>query len=140
MKTLLLDTNTLNYILKGREQVLDRLDDAIRNGSSFLLGSVVHFELTRYLRLKGARRMMRVYERLVSPWRRCDLTFEDWTAAAALWAERSRADRSLSDLDLLLTVLARREQAVLVTSNTRHFEGFGLPLENWDGPDLSRPP
>lgn len=39
---LLLDTNTLNYILKDQPLVVERLDEAMEKGESFLLASVMH--------------------------------------------------------------------------------------------------
>jgi|SRR6185295_14406073 len=134
MRDLLLDTNTLNYILKERQPALDRLQRAKEEGSRFLLASVAHHELTRYLELKGAHRLKRLYQRMVEPWLRCDLTFEDWDSASLLWAELHRQGRSISDLDLLLAILARKHGAVLVTSNTQHFENTGLVLEDWTQP------
>ncbi|HKV11654.1 MAG TPA: PIN domain-containing protein [Thermoanaerobaculia bacterium] len=131
---LLLDTNTLNYILKGREAAVDQLGAAIRRDSTFLLGSMVHYELTRYLRLKGAHRLMRLYENLVVDWRRCNLAFEDWDEATRLWEERHRLGKSISDMDLLLATLARKENAIVVTSNTSHFEGLGVSLQDWMAP------
>lgn len=139
MTPLLLDTNTLNYILKDRPPVRQRLDEAIREGRTFLLASVVHYELTRYLDLKGAHRLLRLYEELTATWRPCFLSFEDWAGAARLWAELHRSGRSVSDFDLLVAVLARKSNAVLVTSNTRHFEGLDLPLEDWTAPPSSNP-
>lgn len=131
---LLLDTNILNYLLKGQQQVIDRMDAAVERGDLFLLSPVVHYELTRYLDLKGAHRLMRAYERLTASWRRCDFGFEDWSAAARLWAERHRTGRAVSDFDLLLATLSLQEGAVIVTANVKHFEGFGLTIEDWTAP------
>lgn len=128
---LLLDSNTISYILKDRLPVRERLDSAIRQGRTFLLPSVVHYEVTRYLDLKGARRLSQLYRELVDGWQTCDLTFDDWNEAARLWAERHRVGRSIADFDLLLAVLARKQEAILVTSNTRHFEDLGIILEDW---------
>lgn len=47
MSLLLLDTNTLSYILKNVPPVPTKLGDAVRQGESFLLASVAHYELTR---------------------------------------------------------------------------------------------
>ncbi|HEY2738470.1 MAG TPA: hypothetical protein VGK45_08700 [Thermoanaerobaculia bacterium] len=47
MSLLLLNTNTLNYILKNVPPVTAKLEDAVRQGKSFLLSSVAHYELTR---------------------------------------------------------------------------------------------
>jgi tRNA(fMet)-specific endonuclease VapC len=131
MSPLLLDTNTLSYILKNLTPVPARLDEALRQGKSFLLASVAHYELTRYLHLKGAHRLLRLYQQLTATWQRCEPSFEDWEEAARLWAERHRIGQGISDPDLLLAVLARKWSATLVTTNTRHFEGLGIPLEDW---------
>lgn len=132
--SLLLDTNTLSYALKGRQPVLDRLEKAAWEGRTFLLGSIVHYELLRYLKLKGSHRLLRLYDQLVSSWSRCGLDFEDWSEASSLWAERHRLGRPVSDFDLLLATLARKHGAVLVTSNVKHFKDFGLLLEDWSTP------
>jgi predicted nucleic acid-binding protein len=131
---LLPDTNTLNYLLRKRQPVIKRFQEATEKGAEFLLSSVAHHELIRYLDLKGASKVMQAYERLTASWRRCNLDFEDWDEAARLWAHRHRLGRSISDLDLLLATSARRENAVLVTSNVRHFVGLGVPLEDWMAP------
>jgi predicted nucleic acid-binding protein len=131
MKDLLLDTNTLNYILKRRQPVLDRLQEAREAGSRFLLAPIAHHELTRYLELKGSHGLMRLYRDLVEPWLRCDLVFDDWSSASRLWAEIHRSGRSISGFDLLLATLARKHRAVLVTSNMQHFKNLGLDLEDW---------
>ena len=131
---LLPDTNTLSYLLKGRQPVLERFEEAVGKGALFLLSPVVHYELTRYLKLKGAHRMLRAYEEITVSWQRSSLSFKDWEDAAQVWADRHRLGRSISDLDLFLAILARREGAVLVTSNVRHFEGLGIPLEDWTIP------
>jgi len=134
MRDLLLDTNTLNYILKERQPAVDRLRKARDEGSQFLLASPVHCELNRYLELKGAQRLIRLYRRLVDPWLRCNLSFEDWDSASRLWAEVHRGGRSISDFDLLLATLARKHGAILVTSNTPHFGALGIILEDWTQP------
>jgi len=131
---LLLDTNTLSYIIRGRQPVLDRFEESARQGNTFLLSSVAHYELQRYLNLKGSSRLMRRYESLVAHWQRCNLLFEDWNHAALLWAEHHRAGRSIADPDLLIAVLALKHDAVLVTSNTKHFEGLSLSLTDWSLP------
>ncbi|HEX7181798.1 MAG TPA: PIN domain-containing protein [Thermoanaerobaculia bacterium] len=131
MSPLLLDTNTLSYILKNVPPVPAKLDDAVRQGKSFLLASIAHYELTRYLHLKGANRLLRLYQQLTATWRQCEPSFEDWDEAAQLWAERHRSGQGISDPDLLLAVLARKWSATLVTTNTRHFTGLGIALEDW---------
>ena len=92
---LLPDTNTLNYLLKRLPPVVERFQEATEKKAEFLLSSVTHYELTRYLDLKGARKVMEAYERITGSWRRCDVDFEGWDEAARLWARRHRLGRAV---------------------------------------------
>ena len=128
------DTNTLNYLLKGRQHVVSRFEKAASEDATFLLSSIAHFELTRYLDLKEAHKLLRDYQKITASWPHINLEFRDWGEAARLWAHRHRNGQGISDLDLLLAALARRAEAILVTSNVRHFQGLGVELEDWMSP------
>jgi predicted nucleic acid-binding protein len=128
---LLLDTNTISYLLRKRTPTIDRYEAAVQSGSTFLLSPIVHYELVRYFALKGADRLARGYELMRSGWSRCHFGFAEWEAAGLLWAERHRAGNAMSDMDLLIAITARQEGAVIVTGNVRHFEGLGMPLQDW---------
>jgi len=128
---LLVDTNIITYILRDRAIVLSRFTEALKAGAVFISSEVVDYEIRRYLLLKGATRQMARYETLSSDWLPTSLTRNDWRAAANLWAEIHRTGRSIEDRDLLITISALKEQAILVTNNTRHFEGLGVPFVDW---------
>lgn len=127
----LIDSNIITYILRERELVLSRFAEALRVENVFVSSDVVDYEVRRYLVLKDARRQLARYEELSRDWLPVSLTRDDWRTAAKLWAELHRAGRSIEDRDLLIAVSALKEQAVLVTNNTRHFEGLGVPLADW---------
>ena len=81
--------------------------------------------------LKDAKRQLARYEALSRDWLPVSLTRDDWRTAAKLWAELHRAGRSIEDRDLLIAISALKENVVLVTNNTRHFEGLGVLLADW---------
>lgn len=128
---LLIDTNIITFVLRDRDSVLRRLTEALASGAAFVSSDVVDYEIRRYLVLKGAKRQLERYEALSRDWPVVSLTRQDWHAAAKLWAELHRAGRSIEDRDLLIAISALKEQATLVTNNTRHFEGLGVPLVDW---------
>jgi predicted nucleic acid-binding protein len=127
----LLDADTLNYVVKGIEPAKARFRQAVAAGASFILSLVVHHQVTRYLKLKGAARVQRFYEDLTSDWLRVGLDDADWDTASDLWERRHRAGRPIQDADLLIAVIALKTGATLVTNNSRHFEGLGVAVENW---------
>jgi tRNA(fMet)-specific endonuclease VapC len=129
--TFLPDADIVNYILKEIPPVPDRFREAASASSIFVLRPFVHYQITRYLKLKNSFRLLTAYGELVANWSWVDFAPTDWDLAADLWAERHRRGAPIQDADLLIAVTARRAGAVLVTNNTRHFEGMGLTLENW---------
>src|SRR4030095_8499710 len=111
---------------------LSRFTEALDTDNiSFVSSDVVDYEIRRYLVLKAAKRQLARYEAHALEWLPVSVTRDDWRTAAKLWAELHRAGRSIEDRDLLIAISALKEQAVLVTNNTRHFEGLGLPLADW---------
>jgi hypothetical protein len=64
----LLDADIVNYVLKGVEPVPQRFREALVDDAEFVLSPVVHYQLLRYLRLKGATRMEQRYLQLVASW------------------------------------------------------------------------
>jgi predicted nucleic acid-binding protein len=128
---LLLDTNIISFVLRERDSVLRRFTEALASDAAFVSSDVVDYEIRRYLVLKGAKRQLERYEALSRDWPAVSVTRQDWHAAAKLWAEIHRAGRSIDDRDLLIAVSALKAEATLVTNNTRHFEGLGVPLGDW---------
>jgi predicted nucleic acid-binding protein len=124
------DSDTLNYVIKGIQPAKDRILAATRGGAEFALSLVVHYEVTRYHLLRRTTRLSRLYQQLTADWQRVELTGSDWDKATDLWVMRHRAGRPIEDADLLIAVTALKAGAVLVTNNTRHYEGLGLAMEN----------
>jgi tRNA(fMet)-specific endonuclease VapC len=129
--TYVLDTDTVNYLVKGVPQVVAAFRAANEQGASFLLSGFVHYEVTRYHRLRGTPRITRVYQALVSDWPRLDLSGADWDTAADLWSARHASGQPIADSDLLIGLCALKNDAILVTNNTRHFQDLGISLANW---------
>lgn len=128
---LLLDSNTITYILRERAPVLSRYAEALNTDAVFISSDVVDYEVRRYLLLKGATRLLRQYNGISLDWATVSLDRSDWYTAAKLWAELHREGGSIEDRDLLIAVSALKARATLVTSNTRHFAHLEIPLLDW---------
>ena len=125
------DTNTINYAIKSDAIVQSYFARALASGATFALSSFVHYEVTRYLKLKGASRLARNYANLTAHWPRIEIMTTDWDDAADLWAAQHRVGQPIDDADLLIAISALKVGATVVTNNTRHFAMLGVPLENW---------
>lgn len=128
----LLDTSTLNYLFRNDARVRDHFEQTRADPkNTFVLSPMVDFEFRRYLVLKNAHRNLAQYEALVQGWLCPEFLQDDWRRAVNLWAERHRAGLPIDDADLLIAVTALKQNALLVTSNTRHFADLGLTLTDW---------
>ena len=125
------DTDTLNYLLKKREPAVTHLKNVTRRGAGMVLSAFVHFEVTRYLKLKGAAKLLREYRTMTADWDFAILAEDGWDLAADLWALRHSQGRPIEDADLLIAATARQVGAVLVTNNVSHYDLLGVTLENW---------
>src|SRR5438045_244371 len=107
----LLDADILNYLLKNMSPVTQRFREATRLGAGFVLSVTVHYQVSRYLKLKGASRVEQFYANLVANWLPVELNRQDWDTAADLWAQRHRAGKPIQDADLLIAVAALKAGA-----------------------------
>ena len=126
-----LDADIVNYLIKGVQSVRMRYQEAVSGGADFILCPIVHYQVSRFLKLKNATRLLGGYTSMVANWFPVLIDGQDWETAADIWAERHRIGKPIQDADLLIAVTALKAGATLVTNNTRHFEGPGLMLENW---------
>lgn len=128
---LLLDSNTVNYLLRSREPASTQFVRAVEEGHTFFSCDVVEYELRRYLLLKEATRQLQRYEALLQHWMPLSLNRDDWHRAAELWADLHRRGTSIEDRDLLIATAALKVEATLVTSNVRHFAPLNLAVVDW---------
>lgn len=131
MTTFLLDTNILSAILRKETTVEHRFRRAVADDDILLLSVVVHYEITRGLLKRDAKKQMVTFEYLANQLAWCDVIAEDWELAARLWAERFKSGRPLQDADLLIAAQAKRLGAILVTDNEKDFDDLGVKTENW---------
>lgn len=92
-----------------------------------LLSEVVDYELRRELLRISARRSLARLDELSRELRYLPVTTATWRSAANLWALLRRTGRVTApdaalDGDVLIIAQAIAEEAVVVTSNKRHFE------------------
>jgi tRNA(fMet)-specific endonuclease VapC len=127
----LLDTSTCSYALMGHPTVFARLDSLDRD--SWLISSLVLAELQFGLEKNQLRPRSR--ESLALFLKAAPIASFDSNAAreaAMVRAELEARGTPSGAVDQLIAGHARALGAILVTSNTKHFEGVhGLRVEDW---------
>ena len=129
----LLDSSAVSLLLRGHRnpEVVERYEREANAGTEFIVCPVVAYEVRRGLEWRGADRQSAQFDVLERAWLWDDLERGDWLLAAEMWAQRMAEGRPISDADLLIAAHAARLDAVVVTSNVRHFDGLGVTVEDW---------
>jgi predicted nucleic acid-binding protein len=127
----MLDSDSVNFLIRENQRLQRYFRQALADNERFVLSPIVHFEVTRYLDLKGAAKLRRRYDAITRDWEKAELVGYDWDSAAKLWAELHRKGQSVSAMDLLIAITVIKTGAKLVTNNVNHFNHIGVQLENW---------
>jgi tRNA(fMet)-specific endonuclease VapC len=136
MDAALLDTDTLNEVLKRRNpQVVQRAASYLSQHVKFAFSAMTRYEVLRGLKDKGALKQLARFETfcqqslIVPP----SVTILD--RAADLWVAARRGGHAGRDADLVIAATALETSHVLVTGNTPHFAWIpGLRIEDWRQP------
>jgi tRNA(fMet)-specific endonuclease VapC len=132
MARLVLDADTITYILQRRPTVVARLAAAVRENSEVYLCPVVYYQVRRGLLAKQAQRQLLEFEAFAQRLTWIDVPRPVWADAALLWARvRAHGRPHDDDGDLLIAAYARWLQATVVTNNVRDFAALDVTCVTW---------
>ena len=137
MRRVLLDTDTLSEILKGRNPIVTRQAQAYAaEHGTFTYSAVSVLEILFGLHHKGAKRQIKVAEASFDENEVVIPTLDDYKVAGRIRGNARRQGKQLTSDDCLIGAVAHRLALPVATGNTRHFEamnraGLKLQLENW---------
>jgi len=127
-----LDSNIISYLMRNNETVRARYYSAISDGNRCVIPLMVYYEVRRGLLANDAYKRMRSFENLCTDLGVETMTVIDMDTAAKIYADRKRRGVLIDDADLLTAAQSVTRGYVLVTNNTRHFEGIdGLKIDDW---------
>ncbi len=134
LKRYSLDSNAVSDILRGREDVLRRMRDAVRSGHEVAICSIVYYEVERGLKAAGSSRKLREFYRFYESFPHLYLDRESMAAidkSSDIYAVLHKG-RQIEDNDIYIAAIAMMNRCVLVTDNAKHFSRIdGLRTENW---------
>lgn len=130
--TYFLDTNVIIDLLNGNANVLKNFKSTFKK-ATVQIPDITYYEVLRGFYWKDPKVQLSNFEIFT---RTCGIKYMDLQTlriAANQWAMLQRNGIPINDDgDILIGALAIQHNAILVTSNTKHFERFdGIRLENW---------
>jgi tRNA(fMet)-specific endonuclease VapC len=135
---LCLDANVLVEVLRRRQPVLTRWQEAVGQGAPLVLSSLVLHELEAGADLSARPAIHRARLREVQAFAEIvEFDADDARIAGGVRARLQRSGRPIGPIDTLIAGHALARGWTVVTRNVRHFGRVeGLPLVDWTtGPE-----
>ena len=128
----LFDTNAVTDLMRVHANVVARV--RANRDHILCLCQPVDYEIQRGLLWKAATGQQHRYQNQIkSQFSWLPLTDDDWRQSAQFWAVTRSVGKQLSDVDLLVAALAKRLDAVIVSSD-EDFNALPVKRENWRDP------
>jgi tRNA(fMet)-specific endonuclease VapC len=129
----LLDSDTLSEIIKGREvATLRQAQEYLGRLGRFQFSIITRYEILRGLKAKGAIRQIREFDELCQGSIVLPLSDEIVVRAADVFAGLRKQGAIIDDGDILIAATAQVHDLVLITNNLAHFRRIpDLRSQTW---------
>ncbi len=132
MKEALLDTDTLSYLMRKNEQVLQKTLLYLDVYQRISISRITAFEVLNGLKAKKAEKQLNRFRLFLEVNEVLEVTEEITEKASDIFAQLRDSGNHAGHNDLLIAATAIAHNRVLVTNNTKDFQHIeNLVLENW---------
>lgn len=133
MTRVLLDSDTLSLLLKGRQPVKSNALDYLAHHDGFTFSVITHFEILRGLKAKDALVQISKFREICEISDEIELSPEIIGIATDIYSDLHKTGRIIGDADILIAATALHLDISVVTNNIKHFSRVaGLRVINWN--------
>ncbi|MCL2815115.1 MAG: type II toxin-antitoxin system VapC family toxin [Oscillospiraceae bacterium] len=130
--TYALDTNIISYFVQDDSHVISRFRQALAAGNKIIIPPAAYYEIRRGFKHKNAPKKERAFNCMCTLYSIGEMNLPAWEEAADIYGKSRKAGNPIEDTDILIAAFCVVNGCVLVTNNTKHFEGIdGLQMVNW---------
>ncbi len=130
----LLDTNVISDFMRNDKNVVQNMNNALENGDSIYICSIVYYEIVRGLKAAGKFKRLREFNIFYENYDKLYLDRDDYKTidkAIEIYIQLHKG-KQIEDDDIFIAATAIVNDCTLVTANIKHFERVeGLKLINW---------
>jgi tRNA(fMet)-specific endonuclease VapC len=132
MKQALLDTDSVSYFFRGTPEVVNKVDQYLKEHGFINISVVTYYEVMNGLFYKDAKKQLEKFEEFVRLNNVLPLTQEAALISAKIFPELRKTGKVIGHNDVLIAGIAMKNDMVLITNNTGHFRRIdGLDIDNW---------
>jgi tRNA(fMet)-specific endonuclease VapC len=136
MRTALIDTDILSLFFRGDPNVVAHFQTYTGEYGQINFSIITYYEILSGLKHRDAQKQLETFLRFASDNNVIPLTEQAATLSAEMYASTRASGAPVADIDILIAGIAKANDWVLVTHNTKHFEKIkGLDIEDWSNPE-----
>ena len=129
MRRYLLDTNIISFYLKGDPSLKEKV---LNNIGSIAISIISYYEIVSGLQSINATKRIDEFDKFCALIDIVNLDNASILASCKIYSSLKKSGNLIDDIDILIAGIAKSNNLVMVTDNTRHFERIeGLKVENW---------
>ena len=132
MRLALIDTDILSLFFRGDPNVVTRIQAYTSEHGQINFSIITYYEILSGLKHRDAQKQLDTFLRFASENNVIPLTEQAATLSAEMYASTRASGTPVADIDILIAGIAKANNWVLVTHNTKHFEKIkGPDIEDW---------
>ncbi|MCL2020367.1 MAG: PIN domain-containing protein [Oscillospiraceae bacterium] len=127
-----LDSNIISYLLKGNEQIAERIETEISSGHEVIIPPIAYYEVKRGLLAVNSKTKMQIFLDFCNENEVGNIDMRTLNKAADIYAELKVSGIGTEDADILIGAFCIVNNYTLVTNNIKHFSNIkDLSLISW---------
>ena len=127
-----LDTNIISYYLAADAKVKEKVVETIYKDGGISTTQINVYEILRGLRWRNNKRKEELFKNLLKDVYVFMLDDKAIDIASSIYADLRKSGKTIEDTDVLIAAITIRNDGILVSNNTKHYEGIEqLKLINW---------
>jgi len=132
MKKALIDTNIISAFMRGDTAVIHKTEKYLRFHRTLSVSVITYYELIRGLKALSNNNKLNAFKKFMSSCEILDLDSLTAEKAAEIYDALKKKGTLIEDADILIAATAIKNELVVITDNTRHFDRIdNLEISNW---------
>jgi tRNA(fMet)-specific endonuclease VapC len=122
MKKALIDTNIISAFMRGDTAVIHKTEKYLRFHRTLSVSVITYYELIRGLKALSNINKLNAFKKFMSSCEILDLDSLTAEKAAEIYDALKKKGTLIEDADILIAATAIKNELVVITDNTRHFD------------------
>jgi tRNA(fMet)-specific endonuclease VapC len=127
-----LDTNIISYYFNANIKIKEKILEAIDNDENICTTAINVYEILKGFRWKNNKKKENKFKEFLEDTMVFAIDDDVINIAADLYSDLRKKGKSIGDADILIAAVVIKNNGVLVSNNTKHYEDIEtLKLVNW---------